>query len=132
MIGRVGEYCGCVHIADAPNWITDNALYSEKWFNSETSLDFLAEQLNHLNLNRFQRKSGQPLLTQSIIHELKIPLPSLSDQQEIAEIFQACDEKIALLEQESALLYELFHAKLEELMTGKRSAIPLIDAEFPN
>ena len=132
MIGRVGEYCGCVHIADAPNWITDNALYSEKWFNSETSLDFLAEQLNHLNLNRFQRKSGQPLLTQSIIHELKIPLPSLSDQQEIAEILQACDDKIVALEQETARLDELFHAMLEDLMTGQRSAIPLIDAEFSN
>ena len=130
VIGRVGEYCGCVHIADAPNWVTDNALYSEKWFNSETFLDFLAEQLNHLNLNQFQRKSGQPLLTQSIIHELKIPLPSLSDQQEIAAIFQACDEKIASLEQETARLDELFHAMLEELMTGKRSAVPLIDVEL--
>ena len=122
MIGRVGEYCGCVHIAGAPNWVTDNALYSDKWFNSETSLNFLAEQLNHLNLNRFQRKSGQPLLTQSIIHELKISLPTLSDQQEIAEILQVCDEKIAALEQESNHLEELFHAMLEELMSGKRSA----------
>ena len=130
VIGRVGEYCGCVHIADSPNWITDNALYPEKWFNSETSLDFLAEQLNHLNLNRFQRKSGQPLLTQSIIHELKIPLPSLSDQQEIAEILQACDDKIVALEQETARLDELFHAMLEELMTGQRSAAPLIDSEI--
>ena len=32
VIGRVGAYCGCVHIAEGPNWITDNALYSEKWF----------------------------------------------------------------------------------------------------
>lgn len=23
VIGRVGAYCGCVHIAEAPNWITD-------------------------------------------------------------------------------------------------------------
>ncbi len=130
VIGRVGEYCGCVHIADAPNWVTDNALYSEKWFNSETSLDFLAEQLNHLNLNRFQRKSGQPLLTQSIIHELKIPLPSLSDQQEIAEILQTCDDKIAALERESSHMEGFFHAMLEELMTGQRSAVPLIDSEI--
>ena len=40
VIGRVGAYCGCVHIAEAPNWITDNALYSEKWFNGEVSLGF--------------------------------------------------------------------------------------------
>ena len=132
VIGRVGAYCGCVHIAEAPNWITDNALYSERWFNIEISLDFLAEQLNHLNLNRLQRKGGQPLITQSIVHELKIPLPPLLEQCAIAEILQAFDTKIIALEGETARLNELFHAMLDELMTGKRSAVSLIDAELPN
>ena len=132
VIGRVGEYCGCVHIAEAPNWVTDNALYSEQWFNSEVSIDCLAAQLEDFNLNRLQRRSGHPLITQSIIHELKIPLPSLSEQRTIAEILQACDTKITALEQETALLDELFHAMLDELMTGNRSAVPLIDAELPN
>ena len=127
VIGRVGAYCGCVHIAEAPNWITDNALYPEKWFSSEISLDFLAEQLRHFNLNRFQRKGGQPLVTQSILHQLKIPLPSLSEQRTVAGILLAIDEKIAALERESEHLDELFHAMLDELMTGQRSAVPLID-----
>ena len=95
-------------------------------------MDFLVEQLKYFNLNRLQRKGGQPLITQSIIHELKIPLPPLLKQSEIAEILQACDTKIAALEQEAARLDELFHAMLDELMTGKRSAVPLIDAELPN
>ncbi len=132
VIGRVGEYCGCVHIAEAPNWITDNALYSERWFNSGVSLDFLAEQLKHFNLNRLKRRGGQPPVTQSIIHELKIPLSPLSEQHASAEILQAFDTKIAALEQEAERLDELFHAMLDELMTGKRSAVPLIDAELPN
>ena len=126
VIGRVGAYCGCVHIAEAPNWITDNALYSEKWFNDEISLDFLVEQLKHFNLNRLQRKGGQPLITQSIIHELKIPLPPLLEQHAIAETSQVFDIKIAVLEQEAERLDELFHAMLHELMTGQRSAVPLI------
>ena len=132
VIGRVGAYCGCVRIAEAPNWITDNALYSERWFNIEISLDFLAEQLNHLNLNRLQRKGGQPLITQSIVHELKIPLPPLLEQCAIAEILQAFDTKIAALEQEAERLDELFHVMLDELMTGKRSAVSLINTELPN
>ena len=61
-----------------------------------------------------------------------IPLPSPSEQWVIAEVLQACDAKIAALEQEAARLDELFHAMLHELMTGKRSAVPLIDAELPN
>ena len=63
------------------------------------------------------------------VKRLEIPIPSLNEQQEIAEILQACDTKIAALEQETALLGELFHAMLDELMTGNRSAVPLIDRE---
>ena len=127
VIGRVGAYCGCVHIAEAPNWITDNALYPEKWFSSEVSLDFLAEQLKHCNLNRLQRRGGQPLVTQSILHQFKIPLPPFPEQRAIAAVFQAIDEKISVLEREVELIDELFHAMLDELMTGKKSAVPLIE-----
>ena len=129
VIGRVGAYCGCVHIAEAPNWITDNALYPEKWLSNEVSLDFLAAQLTHYNLNRLQRRGGQPLITQSILHQLKIPLPQFPEQRIIAETLQAFEKKIATLEQEIEHLDELFHAMLDELMTGQRSTVPLIDTK---
>ena len=66
-----------------------------------------------------------------ILQNLKIPLPPLPEQRAIAGVLQAIDEKIAVLELEAARLDELFHAMLDELMTGKRSAVPLIDAELP-
>ena len=66
------------------------------------------------------------------VKRLEIPIPSLNEQQEISEILQACDTKVATLEREAERLDELFHAMLDELMTGKRSAVPLIDAELPN
>ena len=66
------------------------------------------------------------------VKRLEIPIPSFNEQTEIAEILQACDTKITTLEQETARLEELFHAILDELMTGNRSAVPLIDAKLPN
>ena len=54
-------------------------------------------------------------------------LPPLPEQRVIANVFRAIDEKIAALEQEAQHLDELFHAMLDELMTGRRSAVPLID-----
>ena len=57
-------------------------------------------------------------------------LPPLSEQRAIASVFQAIDEKIAALEQEAKYLDELFHTMLDELMTGQRSAVPLIDTEM--
>ena len=68
----------------------------------------------------------------SDLRNLLIPvLPTKSEQQSIADTVQAFDTKIAALEQEAARLDELFHAMLDELMTGKRSAVPLIDSELP-
>ena len=66
------------------------------------------------------------------VKRLEIPIPSFDEQQEISEVLIAFDAKIAALEKETARLDELFHAMLEELMAGERSAVPLIDAELPN
>ena len=54
--------------------------------------------------------------------------PPLSEQRAIAAVFQAIDEKTAALKKEAQHLDELFHAMLDELMTGQRSAVPLINS----
>ena len=56
-----------------------------------------------------------------------MPVPSLDEQQDITGNVQSCGAKIEALERESFLLDELFKAMLEELMTGRLSAVPLID-----
>ena len=63
-----------------------------------------------------------------ILSNLVLPLPNPSEQQQIFETLQACDTKIAALEQEAQHLDELFYAMLDELMTGQRSAMPLIES----
>ena len=62
-----------------------------------------------------------------ILSNLVLPRPHLSEQQQVAKTLQACDTKITALEQEAQHLDELFHAMLDELMTGQRSALPLIN-----
>ena len=71
-------------------------------------------------------------LTASIIRNLGLTLPSLSEQHTISSVLWSCDEKIIALEQEVIHLDELFHAMLDELVTGQRSAASLIDRELPN
>jgi type I restriction enzyme S subunit len=53
----------------------------------------------------------------------------VEEQNEIASALSACDTKISSLEREAEILEELFRAMLEELMTGRLSAVPLIDAK---
>ena len=69
---------------------------------------------------------SHPRTSWNSLGKFTLALPSLSEQRVIANVFQAIDQKIAALEQESQHLNELFHAMLDELMTGQRSAVPLI------
>ena len=79
---------------------------------------------------KMQGTTGRQRLSKDALVNLQIPLPPLPEQRAIATVFQAIDEKIAALEQEAQHLDELFHVMLEELMTGQRSAVLLIDAEL--
>ncbi len=90
---------------------------------------FLNSRCGRRLIDRIVRVLAVSGVSGSDLRNLLIPvLPTKSEQQSIAETVQACDTKIAALEQEAAGLDELFHAMLDELMTGKRSSVPLIDA----
>jgi type I restriction enzyme, S subunit len=126
IIGRVGEYCGAIHTASGKIWITDNALYAKEWLKPDADLGFVAAFLEYFDLNRFKRMAGQPLVTQGMINEHKIPLPQMLDEQlEITAIFDAIERKIDLHRQKRAVLDELFKALLHKLMTGEVQAADL-------
>jgi type I restriction enzyme M protein len=87
VIGRVGAYCGSVHITKPFSWITDNGLYVTEYLRNDVNQTFLALMLSKLDINRFAKVGGQPSISQSTVKEQKIPLPPLSVQEEIvAEI----------------------------------------------
>ena len=76
---------------------------------------------------KMQGTTGRQRLNKEALVNLEIPVPPLPEQRAIANIFRTIDEKTAALEREVEHLDELFHAMLDELMTGQRSAVPLID-----
>jgi type I restriction enzyme S subunit len=119
IIGRVGEYCGAVHLASGKVWITDNALYAREWLLPNARLGFVGKFLEHYDLNRFKRMAGQPLVTQGMINEHSIPLPQPDEQDEIVAILDAIDRKIGLHKKKRAVLDELFKSLLHRLMTGE-------------
>lgn len=87
VIGRVGAYCGSIHITKPKSWITDNGLYITEYLRNDVNQVFLALMLEKLELNRFAKVGGQPSISQTTVKEQKIPLPPLSIQEEIvAEI----------------------------------------------
>lgn len=118
VIGRVGEYCGAIHKTEQYSWITDNALYANKIDTKKISLGFLIEYLSYLNLNKYKKISGQPLITQSIIYSIKIPLPPLNEQKKIENIIYSTSRKLELFLKKEDKLKSIKKGLMNDLLTG--------------
>jgi len=70
--------------------------------------------------------STKGALTCGFLKSMSIPVPPLDEQIDISDRLLSCERKCKCLDREIALLEELFRALLEELMTGRLSATPLI------
>lgn len=103
VIGRVGEYCGNVHLIDGKYWITDNALKVDK-ITDDVIWEYLTIALTALNINQYRSISAQPSISQTKILQLQIPVPPLDIQNEIvAHIAALRDEQKNLQQQASDL-----------------------------
>ncbi|MCR9052992.1 MAG: restriction endonuclease subunit S [Phaeodactylibacter xiamenensis] len=118
LIGRVGEYCGCVHVANGDYWVTDNCLFTKEFYHS-TSINFLAYFLDFKQLKRFRNKGGQPLISQKSILKLKFPIPQIKEQTAIAAILTQADEEIRLLREKERALQTQKKGLMQRLLTGK-------------
>jgi type I restriction enzyme, S subunit len=91
IIGRVGVYCGCIHVSPPKSWITDNALYvSEK--TDDVDFIYLVHALIHANLHHFASQSGQPLVSGTRIYPVEILVPPLTLQVDFAHSIMALEK----------------------------------------
>jgi type I restriction enzyme S subunit len=118
ILGRVGEYCGCAHLTAPFSWVTDNALYAKEEKMS-VNRTYVRTHFEHLNLNQYSSKMGQPLITQGIINRVKFGLPSREEQNELAHAFETLDTRLNQLRAKRTQLQDLFRTLLHELMTAK-------------
>ena len=88
---------------------------------------YLEYYFNSFDLSPYLTGTTRPKLNKTSLLDISVPRPSSEETDRIALMLVSCDTKIAALEREVELIDELFHAMLEELMTGQRSAVPLID-----
>jgi type I restriction enzyme S subunit len=118
VLGRVGEYCGCSHLTASPCWISDNALYAKE-IKRPVNLQFFSELLSYMNLNQYSNKMGQPLITQGIIHPVKIRFPEIDEQAEIAATLNLANLKTKSENRQAHLTTDLFRTLLHKLMTAQ-------------
>jgi type I restriction enzyme S subunit len=119
VIGRVGEYCGSIHLSKSKAWITDNGLYPVEYF-KEIETTFLKENLSFANLNSYARKTGQPSISQSSIANIEIPLPPLEEQKQIAALFQSIETAMEQVDGQEKKLLQLKNKLLRDLFSDKK------------
>ena len=115
VIGRVGEYCGGIHLTNPYSWITDNAIYLKK-YDSRYELEFIEYLFKAMDFHRFASESGQPKITQSPLIESVYPLPSKDEQIAFLIIKRQADKS----------KFDGFKSQFLE-MFGNAKRTPLVD-----
>lgn len=124
IIGRVGAYCGCVYKSNEKCWVSDNAIavLAKDIVNTQ----YLYYLMNTLDLHHQHIGGAQPLMTQDIIKDFSVLIPSLQEQQKIASILKSLDDKIEVnrrinenLEQQAQALFKSWFVDFEPFKNGE-------------
>ena len=71
------------------------------------------------HLAQSETGASYPAVTDRIVKEQMVPVPSITEQREIVSILDAIDRKIDLHRRKRAVLDDLFKALLHKLMSGE-------------
>ena len=84
LIARVGGNAGYIHIANGKYDVSDNTLIID--IKDNYNLQYIYYILVYMNLKRYAKGGGQPLITAGEIKQLQIPIPPLAEQERIVAI----------------------------------------------
>jgi len=93
VIGRVGSYCGSLHYSTGQCWVTDNAIACTAKHGEDARFWYYA--LQALGLNGRSSGSGQPLLNQKVLGQIRFSPPAPRERSAIAAVLGVLDDKIA-------------------------------------
>lgn len=116
LIGRQGALCGNVNYVDGKNYISEHAIAVQ----TNENMQWLKYKLENWNLNRFSESSAQPGLSVEKLVRYKLSVPTLKEQNKIADILSLWDTAIA---KQTALIENLTLRKrglMQQLLTGKK------------
>ena len=95
VIGRVGYYCGSIHVTPPKAWVTDNAFITH-FCQDAINLRFLVLLLNGTNLKKDEHATAQPVISGSKIYPIIVGLPPFAEQHRIVakvdELMTLCDQ----------------------------------------
>ena len=107
IIGRVGFYCGSIHVTKLNSWVTDNALIVAH--NNIINVNCLSIFLKALNLSKTSNSTAQPVVSGKGILPLFCPLPPFNEQLKIINQYDKIISKISFLQKDSNELNDIIN-----------------------
>ena len=130
IVGRVGAYCGCVYKCEGKCWVSDNAISVSAKDIVDT--DFLYYLMTTLDFHHHHIGGAQPLMTQDIIGEFAVGIPSKTIQKKVVSILKSLDDKTEVnrrindnLEQQAQALFKSWFVEFEPFKDQ-----PFVDSEL--
>ncbi len=118
IIGRVGAYCGSVEYCEGKFWGSDNTIVATTREEYDFSL-FAYYKLEDLNLRRYAGGSAQPLMTQTVIKDIKIAIPHSDLLEQFSEQARELWKFKRNLEKKNKKLKGTRDLLLPKLISGK-------------
>lgn len=118
VLGRVGVYCGAVHLTESKCWVTDNALYASE-IKRPISLVYLKAALAIADLNQYAGRAAQPLISGSRIYPVEILLPPAREQQAFESAVLKTGNVAERLQAKGRLDNSLFASLQSRAFTGQ-------------
>ncbi|HDI4956196.1 TPA: restriction endonuclease subunit S [Salmonella enterica] len=116
VIGRVGYYCGSIHITPNHAWVTDNAFITH-FSESNLDLDYVEILLKATNLKEDESATAQPVISGRKIYPIVLAVPPLEEQRKIAKKTHELLGLCTRLEQHSLSSLNAHQQLVETLLT---------------
>ncbi len=128
-IGRSGASIGVATWHDGPFWPLNTTLYVTDFKGNDPR--FIFRLLDGIDFASFNSGSAQPSLNRNFIAGIKVLIPPTHEQQAIADVLGALDDKIAINECIATTYERLFQYKFTQLGLSEEpldsDAIPVTD-----
>ena len=108
VIGRSGASIGRLHFSEVDYWPHNTCLYVTDFLGSNQRFAYYL--LQTLNLAGYNSGSAQPSLNRNFIYSIRIQVPARREQDEIVDVLNSLDCRIALLRETNATLEAIAQA----------------------
>ena len=114
IVGRVGFQSGNVHLAKAPLWVTDNAMYISSINSRDCDIRFLCALMEHIDFTRYQDAGDLKKITHKPFMQMQYLMPPMLLQKQYIAFVEQVDKSKVVVQKALDEAQTLFDSLMQE------------------